>query len=175
MKNILLLSLVLALLSCGGSKSSDGSTASAAPAAKKINYPSSTEKVHWLTIEEAQELNKSEPREMIVDVYTQWCGPCKMMDRMTFSNPEVIQKMHSDYYAVKFDAEQANPIKFGDKEYANPQHNPNTPKNRRNSPHEFSRFLQVRGYPSLVVINPDLSIKKSLVGFKQPAQLLAEL
>jgi len=167
MKNILFVCISFFLLSCGGGGSSAGTA--------KINYPASTEKVHWLTIEEAQTLNKHEPREMIVDVYTEWCGPCKMMDRMTFSNPEVIQKIHEKYYAVKFDAESAETIKFGEQEFGNPNHNPNTPKNRRNSPHEFSRFLQVRGYPSLVIINPELKVKNSLVGFKQPDQLLAEL
>ena len=170
MKNILFSIFAMSLFACGG-----GAGNSSSAAASKINYPASTEKLHWLTIEEAQELNKSEPRPMIVDVYTAWCGPCKMMDRMTFSDPNVIKKMHDDYYAVKFDAESANPIKFGDEEFANPNHNPATPKNRRNSPHEFSRHLKVRGYPSLVIINPDLTIKNSLVGFKQPDQLLAEL
>jgi len=168
MKNILFVCFALALFACGGAGSKSVDTA-------KINFPASEEKVHWLTIEEAQILNKSEPREMIVDVYTEWCGPCKMMDRMTFSNPDVIKKMHENYYPVKFDAESPGTIKFGEKEFGNPDHNPSTPKNRRNSPHEFSRHLQVRGYPSLVIIKPDLSIKNSLVGFKQPAQLLAEL
>ena len=167
MKNILFAFFAISLFACGGGAGS--------ASASKINYPSSTEKLHWLSIEEAQELNKSEPREMIVDVYTAWCGPCKMMDRMTFSDPKVIQKMHEKYYAVKFDAESANPIKFGEEDFSNPNHNPATPKNRRNSPHQFAQFLKVRGYPSLVIINPDLTIKKSLVGFKQPGQLLAEL
>ncbi len=167
MKNILFVCISLVLFGCsGGGASVEGS---------KINYPASEEKLHWLTIEEAQVLNKHEPREMIVDVYTEWCGPCKMMDRMTFSDPAVIKKIHEKYYAVKFDAESPESIKFGEKEFGNPNHNPDTPKNRRNSPHEFSRFLQVRGYPSLVIINPDLKIKNSLVGFKQPNQLLAEL
>lgn len=168
MKNLFFLFVGALLFSCAGDSQSGTSEL-------KINYPSSTEKVHWLTIEEAQMLNKRAPKKMIVDVYTQWCGPCKMMDRMTFSDPKVIEKVHTDYYAVKFDAESPGEIKFGEKAFANPNHDPSRPKNKRNSPHEFSRFLKVRGYPSLVVINPDLKIEKSIVGFKQPAQLLAEL
>jgi len=171
MKNVFFLCISFILIGCasGGDSYSSSSTSS------KVNYPSSAEKLHWLTIEEAQTLNKHEPKDMIVDVYTQWCGPCKMMDRMTFSDPNVIKTVHENYYAVKFDAESSESIKFGDKEYGNPNHNPNTPKNRRNSPHEFSKFLAVRGYPSLVVIDPNLNIKKSIVGFKQPADLLKEL
>jgi thioredoxin-related protein len=167
MKNIFFFFLAALLFSCGG----DGSSATAS----KINYPSSTEKMHWLTIEEAQTLNKYEPRDMIVDVYTQWCGPCKMMDRMTFSDPTVIEKVHKDYYAVKFDAESPGPVKFGEKEFANPNHDPNKPKNRRNAVHQFSRHLKVSAYPSLVLLNPDLKIKKTIKGFRQPAQLIEEL
>jgi len=166
MKKFFFIVISFVLFACSGGSDSK---------AVSINYPASTEKIHWLTIEEAQILNKQEPRDMIVDVYTEWCGPCKMMDRMTFSDPAIINKIHEKYYAVKFDAESATPIKFGEKEYSNPNHNPNTPKNRRNSPHQFAQFLQVRGYPSLVIIKPDLSIKNSLVGFKQPDQLLPEL
>jgi len=166
MKNIFFVFVSLVFFACnggGGSKTVD------------INYPASNEKIHWLTIEEAQVLNKNAPREMIVDVYTEWCGPCKMMDRMTFSDPAIISKIHEKYYAVKFDAESATPIKFGEKDFANPNHNPSTPKNRRNSPHQFAQFLELRGYPSLVILNPDLSVKNKLVGFKQPDQLLPEL
>ena len=169
MKNLLFICFAFLLCACGGTENASSSSAA------KINYPASNEKLHWLTIEEAQILNKREPRNMIVDVYTQWCGPCKMMDRMTFTDPAVIKKVHENYYAVKFDAESAAPIKFGDKEYANPQHDPSKPKNRRNAPHEFSRFLSVRGYPSLVIINPELQIQNKIVGFKQPVQLLAEI
>lgn len=166
MKNIFFLCVAAVLFSCAG----DGSGSAA-----KVNYPSSAEKMHWLTIEEAQTLNKKEPRDMIVDVYTQWCGPCKMMDRMTFSDAGVIEKIHKDYYAVKFDAESPGPVKFANTEYKNPNHNPNTPPNRRNSVHELARVLKVSAYPTLVVLNPDLKIKKSLKGLRQPAQLLQEL
>ena len=34
-------------------------------------------KVNWLTIEEAEALNKKEPRKIFVDFYTDWCGWCK--------------------------------------------------------------------------------------------------
>ena len=53
-----------------------------------------TAQVNWLTWEEAQERNKKEPRKIFVDVYTQWCGWCKKMDKETFSNPEIIKYLN---------------------------------------------------------------------------------
>ena len=46
--------------------------------------------INWVSIDEAQELNKKEPRKILVDVYTHWCGPCKMMMKYTFSNAWII-------------------------------------------------------------------------------------
>ena len=40
----------------------------------------STAGIQWLSIEEAQARTKKEPRPLMVDVYTSWCGPCKMLD-----------------------------------------------------------------------------------------------
>ena len=48
-----------------------------------------SQKVNWITIEKAQELQKKVPKNIIMDVYTNWCGPCKLMDKYTFQNPDV--------------------------------------------------------------------------------------
>ncbi|WP_128547965.1 thioredoxin family protein [Larkinella soli] len=70
-------------------------------------------KIKWLTIEEAFALNQKTPRKMVVDVYTDWCGWCKVMDRKTFSNPAVADYINRNYYAVKLDAEQKADIVLG--------------------------------------------------------------
>ena len=38
-------------------------------------------KINWLSIEEVEVLQQKEPRKVLMDVYTTWCGPCKMMMR----------------------------------------------------------------------------------------------
>lgn len=35
------------------------------------------DKIHWMTIEEAQEAVKKEPKKILIDVYTDWCGRVK--------------------------------------------------------------------------------------------------
>ena len=37
----------------------------------------------------------------MMDVYTKWCGPCKMMMANTFTNANVIEYINANYYAVK--------------------------------------------------------------------------
>ena len=36
-------------------------------------------KIHWMSVEEVTEALKTDPRPIMMDVYTAWCGPCKMM------------------------------------------------------------------------------------------------
>ena len=65
--------------------------------------------------EEAQAKNKSEPKKIIVDVYTQWCGWCKKMDKTTWEEPGISTYVNKNFYAVKFDAETKSDINFNNK------------------------------------------------------------
>lgn len=77
----------------------------------------SAQEVNWLTFEEAIELNQKEPRKIIVDVYTDWCGYCKVMDKNTFSNNIVADYMNTAYYPVKFNAEQTADVTLDETTY----------------------------------------------------------
>ena len=58
-------------------------------------------KVKWYTLEEAQKLNAKNPKKIIIDVYTDWCGWCKKMDQATFGNPAIAKYLNDNYYPVK--------------------------------------------------------------------------
>lgn len=82
--------------------------------------------INWLTWDEVQVEMKKKPKKVFVDIYTNWCGWCKVMDKKTFSNPEVIKYMNENFYAVKFDAETREDIMFMGKKYSfAPEHNAN--------------------------------------------------
>ncbi len=73
--------------------------------------------INWITIEEAEKKMKDDPRKIMVDVYTVWCGPCKQMAAKTFTNKNVIDYINENYYAVKLDAEKAATYTFNNKTY----------------------------------------------------------
>lgn len=79
--------------------------------------PAEPVNIHWLTLEEALEKNKTEKRKIFIDVFTDWCGWCKRMDETTFTDPSVAQYMNDHFYAVKFNAEQTGDIQFNNKTY----------------------------------------------------------
>mgnify|MGYP005703647067 FL=1 len=64
-----------------------------------------SQKIKWLKFEEAIEMQKNNPKKIIMDLYTNWCGPCKVMDKKTFGNRHVAKYINEFYYAVKFNAE----------------------------------------------------------------------
>ena len=125
--------------------------------------------INWVSITEAQELMKKEPRKIMMDVYTKWCGPCKMMMKNTFSNPDLIDYVNTHYYAVKFDAESPDEITFNGKTFKNPNYVPN--KAGRNGVHEFSRFMRVSAYPTIIYIDEDLNMLTGDKGYKTAQQL----
>ncbi|MGL4598391.1 MAG: thioredoxin family protein, partial [Bacteroidia bacterium] len=75
--------------------------------------------IHWYTLEEAQALSDKEPRKLFVDMYTSWCGWCKVMDANTFANPTIAKYMNEHYYCVKFDAETRDTVVFNGQKFAN--------------------------------------------------------
>jgi uncharacterized protein YyaL (SSP411 family) len=57
--------------------------------------------VKWYTIQEAEKLNKQNPRPIFVDTYTDWCGWCKKMDKETFTNSVITEILNNKFYPVK--------------------------------------------------------------------------
>jgi len=126
-----------------------------------------TEKLKWLSIEEAVELQKTEPRKIFIDVYTDWCGWCKRMDAVTFSHPLIIKYLNEKYYAVKLNAEFKEPIVFQGITFEN-----QNPGANRHAHDLAAALLQGKmGYPSVVFIDEESNVMTSVPGFKQPADL----
>lgn len=48
--------------------------------------------ISWMTdLDEGFRLAKTDNRPIILDFWASWCQPCKMLDKMTFSDPAVIK------------------------------------------------------------------------------------
>ena len=55
------------------------------------SFYSEAQNIEWISFEEAIEKFNKEPKEMFIDVYTNWCGWCKKMDQTTFKDPEIVK------------------------------------------------------------------------------------
>lgn len=84
---------------------------------KPVQQPGSaqtvkTGEVQWMGFEEAVKRNEKEPRKILIDVYTKWCGWCKRMDATTYKDPVITDYINRNFYPVKLDAETRDTILF---------------------------------------------------------------
>ncbi len=127
-------------------------------------------KINWKTIAEVEQLMKTEPKKVLVDAYTSWCGWCKRMDKNTFQHPEIAQYVNDNFYAIKFDAETKETINFKGKEF-------NFVPGGRKGHNELAKFL-LKGrlsYPTISFLNEELDLINAFPGYKQPSDFDALL
>lgn len=128
------------------------------------------QKINWLTMNQAVAAQANVPKKIFVDMYTKWCGPCKLMDRNTFSNKDVITYINNNFYAVKFNAEGDETIKTNDQTFTNPGYDP-AKAQRRNSRHQFTTYMGVNAYPTVLFIDENGDLINRVKGYKTPHQM----
>lgn len=72
-----------------------------------------SKKLQWFEYVEGYNKAKAENKILLVDAYTDWCGWCKVMDRETYTNAEVIAALNQDFVCVKFNPEVEKTHSFG--------------------------------------------------------------
>ncbi len=130
--------------------------------------PQDAAQIKWLTFEEAVKQNAKKPKKMLIDVYTDWCGWCKVMDKQTFSDPIVIAYVNANYYPVKLNAEMRDKVTFQGKDFNFVLSNPNSNKGF----HELAASLldNKLSYPSTVVLDEQFNRIGVVPGFLRPEQ-----
>lgn len=130
-----------------------------------MNPTSTKGTVEWMSFEEAIEKSKTEKRKIFIDVYTDWCGWCKVMDKNTFSEPNVAKILNEEFYPVKFNAEQRENVMF----------NGNTFKfvpSGAKGYHELAAALlnNKLSYPTVVFLDEEFRMIQPLAGYQKPEE-----
>ena len=122
------------------------------------------EKIKWLSLAELKTAYAKSPKPIIIDVYTNWCGWCKVMDKETYNNDKVASYINEHFYAVKFNAESTDSVMLGAKKYGfNPGYNAN----------DLAVYLLSGrlAYPTTVLLSsPDVQ-PAPLSGYLKPSEL----
>ncbi|MGH7968198.1 MAG: thioredoxin family protein, partial [Limisphaerales bacterium] len=84
---------------------------------------------------------------VLVDFYTTWCGPCKMLDRNTWTDSGVIQLLQSKTVALRIDAEKETAL---------------------------AKRYNIAAYPSVLLLKPDGKEMDRLVGYRDPKTFIAD-
>jgi len=116
--------------------------------------------VNWMTWSEVEDALKKEKKKVFVDVYTDWCGYCKKMDKTTFKDKEIITYINENFYAVKFDAEQKETIILDGNKYKYVK------SGKRGYNQLAADLLKGRlSYPTIAFLNDDLSLIQPIPGY----------
>ncbi|MBK21828.1 MAG: hypothetical protein CMP63_05880 [Flavobacteriales bacterium] len=128
----------------------------------------SRQQIKWLSLSEVQEKMKSKPKKVFIDIYTDWCRPCKMMSKRTFTDPEVIEVINKEFYAVKFNAESKEDVNFIKKRYSN-----------KSKTHDFA--IQIGSspsglaFPTIVYFNESFKRIQAVPGYYESKEFIVVL
>ncbi|MDF0715896.1 thioredoxin family protein [Muricauda sp. 334s03] len=127
-------------------------------------FTAQAQDIKWISWEEAVQLSQTDtqPKKIFIDVYTDWCGWCKKMDKNTFQHPDVSKYMQDNFYMVKLDAEGKDPIEYQGKTFKF------VPSGRRGYHELAAALLQGRmSYPTVVFLDEQLNMLSPVPGYQQ--------
>ena len=121
-----------------------------------------TESTEWISLDDAQKKLAVTKKPVLIDLYTDWCGWCKVMDKKTYSDKNVAQYLKEKFYTVKVNAESRETFQWMGKQFQfNPQYKTN----------DFAMYLTggQLSYPTTVIIPTDGSGPQAIPGFLKPS------
>ena len=87
-KNIVLISLVLAILSVG-----------------LLHNAAFSKGIEWQSYTDGMARGKFEKKKVFLHFYAEWCAACKTMADNTFKDPGVIASLNKDFIPIKVDVD----------------------------------------------------------------------
>jgi thioredoxin-related protein len=114
----------------------------------------------WYNIEEAQKRAKDSPKMVFIDFTAKWCGWCKVMDKKTFTDPEVADYLNQYFYSVKMDFDSPKKFNYLGTEY--------TAK-------ELAKENGITGLPTMLVASSDFKNVNKIIGYQKPKQFISQL
>ncbi|HUJ11069.1 MAG TPA: thioredoxin family protein [Verrucomicrobiae bacterium] len=94
---------------------------------------------------------KKEDKLVMVDLYADWCGPCKLLDRDTFGNKDVEQRLSKEFIAVKVNLE------------------------RSKEAGELAKKFGASAIPHVIFVNSDGKKIADIIGYVSAREFLKEL
>lgn len=100
---------------------------------------------------------KATGRPVLVDVYTDWCGWCKRMDRDVYSRADVRDYLSQKFVTVKLDAEAGDAARYEGRSFTS---------------RTLANAFRVSSYPTTLFLKADGEHLVSVPGYIEPEKFL---
>jgi thiol-disulfide isomerase/thioredoxin len=100
-----------------------------------------------LTFEAARAQAAGVGKIVLIDFYTTWCAPCKLLDENTWRDPAVVQLIESKAVALKIDAEKEV---------------------------KLAAQYKIDVYPTVLLLKPDGTELDRLTGYREPKVFISD-
>ena len=124
-----------------------------------LSYSQKVNTINWLNFEQLENSLARKPKKTFIYFYADWCVYCKKMEKNAFKNAEIIEKLNSDFYAVKMNAESTDTITFEGQNFYNQQ-----AEIMRNGIHQIPLLLASRenlefSLPVILILDEKFRVK----------------
>ncbi len=119
--------------------------------------PGKKVELQWTNLELAVTKGADQKKAIMVDVYTDWCGWCKKMDKEVFIDPAVSELLASRFALAKVNGESKESIMF---------------KGQKTDGVGVARGFGVRGYPSIIFLDSNGDMLTMIPGFLDAEKFL---
>jgi thiol:disulfide interchange protein DsbD len=92
---------------------------------------------------------RAEGKVVVVDIYAEWCAQCHELDEKTWPDPQVQAWLREHAIAIRIDTDKVRT--------------------------DLAGKLQIRSYPTVLVLDGDGKELRRLLGFEKPPKMLAFL
>ncbi len=96
-----------------------------------------------------------EKKPIVIDLYTDWCHWCKVMEKKTFNDPEIKKQLNDEFVFIQLNPDNS-------KETVSFLHDQGEFKGSVN---EFTQALRVTGYPSMVFMDKTGKVVTVIPGY----------
>lgn len=117
-----------------------------------LRYSSASKSIDYFkgNFSDCQNLAMEEKKIIFMDAYTSWCGWCKKLDNITFSDSSVINYLNENFISIKVNMEKGEGPDLGTK-------------------------YSVESYPTLLFIDSEGKALVKLSGYRSASEFLEEL
>ncbi len=114
----------------------------------------------WHGPNEGMERAKALNKPILMDVYTDWCSWCKVMDQKTYNDEDIVNYLKKNFILVKMNPETDGNVRYREKSYAAA---------------EFASGLGITGYPATAFFESDGRVITIASGYIEAKEFLPML